>query len=159
MEENRFTFAGTVVTKPDQWTALLLTGHNFVRQGRLQDATKIFEGLAVIDTQNPYIQGILGSIYQKQEKYPLALIRYNRALALYPNDVQALANRGEIQLKLGNFEKAAEDLKRAIELDPGKKHPAANRARLLVAIVKEAIVAVERDGMAGLQQLGKKQSR
>jgi Tfp pilus assembly protein PilF len=87
------------------------------------------------------------------------LIRYNRALALYPNDVQALANRGEIQLKLGNFEKAAEDLKRAIELDPGKKHPAANRARLLVAIVKEAIVAVERDGMAGLQQLGKKQSR
>jgi hypothetical protein len=42
MEENRFTFAGTVVTKPDQWTALLLTGHNFVRQGRLQDATKIF---------------------------------------------------------------------------------------------------------------------
>jgi len=153
------TFSGTVASKADQWTALLITGHNFFKQGRLQEATKIFEGLSVIDTGNSYIQGILGSIYQRQQKYDLALLRYENALALQPNDIQALVNRGEIHLFQGNFERAAQDFKGAIDLDPGKKHSAANRARLLVTIVVEAIGVVQRDGMAALQQAKKKFSR
>src|SRR5262245_55134052 len=98
MEEEKFSFAGSLAKNAHQWTALLLTGHNFYQQGRLQEALKIFEGLAVIDTHNPYIHGILGSIYQKQKKYDLALIRYDLALALYQDDIQVLANRGEIYL-------------------------------------------------------------
>ena len=159
MEEAPFTFAGTFARKADQWTALLITGHNFIQQGRLQEATKIFEGLAVIDTQNSYIHGVLGSIYQKQKKYPLALIRYNNALALYPDDIQALVNRAEIHLSMGNFEQAAQDLKRAIALDPTKKDSAANRGRMLVAITKEAIEIAEQEGVAALQQIGKKSSK
>jgi tetratricopeptide (TPR) repeat protein len=159
MEQEKFAFAGSLASKADQWTALIVTGHNFFQQGRLQEASKIFEGLAVIDTHNPYIHGILGSIYQNQKKYDLALIRYDHAIALYPDDIQALVNRGEIHLTLGNFQQAAEDLKRAIDLDPGKKDSAANRARLLVAIVKEAITTVEREGMPALKKVGARLSR
>jgi tetratricopeptide (TPR) repeat protein len=121
MEQNNqsseFTFAGTLASKADQWTALLVAGYNFFRQGRLEEAATIFEGLVILDSHNPYIQGVLGSIYQKQELYGLALIRYNNALALNPADISALSNRGEILLKLGKFQEAAQDFKRAIELD------------------------------------------
>jgi Tfp pilus assembly protein PilF len=163
MEENQpsreFTFAGTLAGKADEWTALILTGYNFFRQGRLREATSIFEGLVVLDSLNPYIQGILGSIYQKQQQYELALIRYNNALSLNPDDISALANRGEIFLKLGKFQEAAKDLKRAIELDPAKKDGAANRARLLVSIVKDAVALAEKGGVEALEQAGKASSR
>lgn len=143
MEQNdqssQFTFAGTLATKADEWTALLVTGYNFFRQGRLEEAATIFEGLVVVDSHNPYIQGMLGSIYQKKELYELALIRYNNALVLNSADINALTNRGEIFLKLGRFQEAAQDLKRAIELDPTQQDGAANRARLLVSIVRDAV--------------------
>jgi Flp pilus assembly protein TadD len=151
MEQNNqsseFTFAGTLASKADQWTALLVTGYNFFRQGRLEEAASIFEGLVILDSHNPYIQGILGSIYQKQELYELALIRYNNALALNPADISALSNRGEILLKLGKFQEAAQDFKRAIELDPAKEHGAANRARLLVSIVRDSISLAQQTGI------------
>jgi Tfp pilus assembly protein PilF len=153
MNEEKLTFAGSLASKADQWTALIVTGHNFFQQGRLQEASKIFEGLAVIDTHNPYIHGILGSIYQKQKKYDLALVRYDTALELYPDDIPVLVNRGEIHLTLGNFQQAAQDLKRAIDLDPSKKDSASNRARLLVAIVKEAITTAEKEGIAALKKM------
>ena len=154
-QSSEFTFSRALARKADEWTALLITGHNFFRQGRLKEATRIFEGLVVVDSQNPYIQGILGSIYQKQQYYELALIRYNNALSLYPDDISALANRGEIFLKLGNFQEAAQDLKRAIELDPAKKDGSANRARLLVSIVKDAISLAQQGGVEALQQVNK----
>jgi tetratricopeptide (TPR) repeat protein len=151
MEQNnqssKFTFAGTLASKADQWTALLVTGYNFFRQGRLEEAAKIFEGLVILDSHNPYIQGVLGSIYQKQELYDLALIRYNNALALNPADISALSNRGEILLKLGKFQEAAQDFKQAIELDPVKENGAANRARLLVSIVRDSISLAQQNGI------------
>ena len=156
MEKNNpsreFTFGSTLARKADEWAALLVTAHNFLSQGRLKEATRIFEGLVVVDSRNPYIQGTLGSIYQKQQRYELALIRYNNALALNPDDMSALCNRGEILLNLGKFQEAAMDLRRAIELDPGKKDGAANRARLLVLIVKDAIVLAKQGGVEALKQ-------
>jgi tetratricopeptide (TPR) repeat protein len=139
MEQNNPTFASALASKADEWTALLVTGYNFFRQERLEEAATIFEGLVVVDSHNPYIQGILGSIYQKQQLYDLALIRYNNALTLNPADTNALSNRGEILLKLGRFQEAAQDLKRAIELDPVREDGASNRARLLVSIVRDSL--------------------
>jgi Flp pilus assembly protein TadD len=139
MDQNNHTFAGSLAGKVDEWTALLVTGFNFFRQGRLEEAATIFEGLVVVDSHNPYIQGLLGSIYQKQELYDLALIRYNNTLTLNPADTNALSNRGEILLKLGRFQEAAQDLKRAIELDPTREDGASNRARLLVSIVRDSL--------------------
>jgi tetratricopeptide (TPR) repeat protein len=141
--------------KTRQIAALVVTGYRFYKQGRTNEAMKIFEGIAVLESHNPYVQGILGSIYQKLEQYEPAIIRYNNALSLLPDDINSLTNRGEIFLKLGRFQEAAHDLKQAIQLDPEKKHPAANRARLLVALVHDAITLTKQKGTIALEEIRK----
>jgi Flp pilus assembly protein TadD len=128
--------------------ALLVTGHQMYTQGRLNQARKIFEGLAVLDNSSHYVHGILGSIHQKQKQYDLALLHYNNAIALFPDDICSLTNRGEIFVQFGRFQEAAQDFKRAIQLDPGSKDPAANRARLLVSLIQEAIALNKPNGGA-----------
>src|SRR5437016_2759039 len=80
----------------DQVAALILTGQNMIQQGRIEDAKTIFEGLAAFDGKNPYVFGVLGSIYQKEENFDLALAHYSKTLELFPNDIYSRANRGEI---------------------------------------------------------------
>jgi Tfp pilus assembly protein PilF len=130
--------------------ALLLLGHTYYAQGQLDEARKVFEGLALLDGKNAYVHGILGSIYQQQERFDLAIARYTMALTNFPGDINSLANRGEVYLRLGKFKEAADDLKEAIELDPEKIHPAANRARMLIAITEEALKLVQERGVEGL---------
>lgn len=149
---SNMTVAKELGVETRQIAALLLVGHRLYKQGRIQDAAKIFEGLAVLDSKNPYVQGILGSIYQKQNQYEIALVRYNNVLAVIPDDASSLTNRGEILLKLGRFREAAENLKRAIELDPQKKDPAANRARLLIGVVQDAMELAKEKGIAALEE-------
>lgn len=127
--------------------ALLLAGHTLYEQGRLEDAKNIFEGLMALDARNPYLNGILGAIYQKQNKDEIAIAFYDAALNLFPEDVHSLTSRGEIYLNLGKFDKAAADFKRAIDLDPKWKHPAANRARLLAGLTLQSLELAKQKGI------------
>ena len=122
-----------------QQAALLIAGFRLYKASRLRDARKIFKGLAVLDPKNPYVLGILGSIDQKEKNFHGAIDRYSEALALYPEDPNLLANRGESYLRVGKLQNAAADLRKAIDLDHDNKHPASNRARLLVHAVQTAL--------------------
>ncbi len=62
--------------------AMLKTGHALFEQNKLEEAKNIFEGMSVLDGTNPYGHGIPGAIYQKQEKYEIALEHYNATLRL-----------------------------------------------------------------------------
>jgi len=135
-----------------QMAALLLIGYRFFEQGKLREARKIFFGLAVMDDSNPYVYGVLGAIFQKERRYELALACYNKALDLFPEDINSLVNRGETLLKLGRFIESAQDLRKSIELDASHEHPAANRARLLVLLVQDAIAIEEEKGLSVIQQ-------
>jgi Flp pilus assembly protein TadD len=128
-----------------QMAAVLACGHNFFSEGRLEEAKRIFEGLAVIDPKYPYIHTMLGAIHQRMEQYDRAVVRYTLALKLYPNDVHALTNRGELYLMLGRFLEAAADLKKVLALDFQKTNPVANRARLLSVLATEALQKVQRE--------------
>lgn len=139
--------------KTNQVAALMVVGHRLYKQGRVKDAVKIFEGLAALESNYAYVQGILGSLYQKQEQYGPALVRYNNALTLFPEDINSLTNRGEIFIKLGRFQEAAEDFKKAMQLDPERKDPASNRARLLVSMVHDALTLAKQEGIAALKEL------
>ena len=142
-----------------QQAALLQIGHQFFEHGKFNEARKIFSGLAILDGNNPYVYGMLGAIFQKEQRFELALSCYNRSLNLFPQDIDSLVNRGEILLKLGRFAEAARDLKQSIELDGAQKHPAANRARLLVLLVQDAIALAEEKGIEAVQQEQKKYNR
>jgi Flp pilus assembly protein TadD len=126
-----------------QVASLMVCGHNFFSQGRLEEAKKIFDGLAVLDPNNPYINNILGAIHQGLEQYDIAVLRYTRAIELFPNDIVSLTNRAEIYLNQGKFLEASDDLKKAIQLDPERKNPSANRARLLAALTAESLEQVK----------------
>ncbi len=123
----------------NQIASLLLCGYNFFNHGRLQEAKSIFEGLSLLDPDIPYVNCMLGAIYQRLGKSDLAILRYNHAITLFPQDVVALTNRAEIYLSQGKFLEAADDLKKVIELDPENKNPSANRARMLAAITSESL--------------------
>ena len=140
----------------NQVAALLLTGHNLFQQGKLDEAKRIFEGLAVLDGKNPYVHGILGAIYQKQEKYDVAIARYTLALSIFPKDPNSLTNRGEIYLKLGKFKEAAADFKKSIDLDPEKKNPASNRARILVTLTADALKLAKEKGVGAVYDAKKR---
>jgi Flp pilus assembly protein TadD len=122
-----------------QAAALMACGFQWYEQGRLRDAKRIFQGLALLDPGNAYAHGLLGVIHQKEQNYDAAISEYSLAISLFPKDANLFTNRGEIYLKLGRLEQAAEDLRHAIELDPSKKDPAANRARILVCAVADSL--------------------
>jgi Tfp pilus assembly protein PilF len=132
--------------QPDQIAAVLLVGHIFYLQGKTEEAQKIFEGLLVLDTKNPFINAMLGSIYQKRRMFDRAFQHYDQAISAFPQDIQSLTNRGEIFLQSGKLKEAAADLKKAIELDPERKNPAANRARLLAELARQSLMAVRDHG-------------
>jgi Flp pilus assembly protein TadD len=122
-----------------QIASLMLCGHNLFSQGRLEEARCIFEGLTLLDPALPYPHCILGAIYQRMKKYDVAILRYTRAIELFPQDIVSITNRAEIYLNQGKFLEAAKDLKTVIELDPHKKDVTANRARVLAAMTAEEL--------------------
>jgi tetratricopeptide (TPR) repeat protein len=75
----------------------------------------------------------------KMDNYQTELVRCSNTLERFPFDTNLLAKRGELLFVLGRFQEAAEDFKKAIELDPYKKDPAANRSRTLMMLVQEAL--------------------
>lgn len=124
---------------PKQIASLFCTGYKYFSEGKLQEAQKIYEGLALIDPNNPYVYSVLAGIYQQKQQFDIAVRLYSKALEIFPEDINSLTNRGEIYLNLGNFIEAGKDLNQAIKLDPDKKHPSANRARLLLLTATEAL--------------------
>ncbi len=49
-----------------------------------------------------------------------------------PGDISIYVNRGEVLIRLGKVKEAASDFKKALDMDPERKSPAANRARLIL---------------------------
>jgi Flp pilus assembly protein TadD len=127
-----------------QIASLMLCGYNFFTQGRLEEAKNIFEGLNLLDPNIPYVNSTLGAIYQRLEKFDLAILRYSRAIELFPHDIAALTNRAEIYLSQGKLVEAAGDLRKVIEFDPERKNSSANRARLLAAITSESLQQINK---------------
>ena len=120
-------------------TSLMLNGLVHFKEGRLAQAKAVFELVARLEQENPYVNGILGAIYQKEGMLDRALQALTRALEIVPDNISYLCSRGEIYLRLGDFGLAAEDFRHAILLDPKKVHPAANCARLLVTFAHHSL--------------------
>jgi len=113
-------------------TGLLQLGAFYYNQGQTDKALTILEGLAAVDPDNALVQGSLGAVYVKAGRNEEALTTLNRAHAMVPTDTSVLVNRGEVMMRLGRTQEAGRDFKQAMDLDPQRKDPAANRARLIV---------------------------
>lgn len=117
-------------------------GYTLLEQGRIKQAQTVFQGLVIGNPYDAYFHTVLGTIYQKKEFTDGAIEEYTIAIGLDPANIEALVNRGELLMQKGNFEQAATDFKRAIELDPDGTNPSVNRARMLASVTAAALHAV-----------------
>lgn len=116
-------------------------GAMFYRQGNLEKARAIFEGLVELDPESAAAHAALGALLTRTERFEQALVHLDRAVELDPEETAPYVNRAEIFIRQGRAEAAVENLKRAVELDPHEKDPAANRARAMALGLAEALKA------------------
>ena len=87
---------------------------------------------------------MIGAVYQRLDMKDEALDCYTHAIELDDENLHAWVNRGELLLQNGDFDKALDDLKRAIGLDPNGKEAAGLRARALAMATANAMEALQK---------------
>lgn len=85
-------------------------GFALAEQGRNHEAITIFEGLIALAPATAYFEAALGALWLRENNPARALPHLNSALAADPNDIPARVNRGEVFIRLENYEGARNDL-------------------------------------------------
>lgn len=86
-------------------------GFALAEQGRHSEAITIFEGLIALAPATVYFEIALGALWLRENDPARALPHLNAALAAEPNNIPTRVNRGEVFLRLENYEAAVKDLK------------------------------------------------
>jgi len=86
-------------------------GFALAEQGRNHEAITIFEGLIALAPATVYFEVALGALWLRENNPAKALPHLNAALGADPSDIPTRVNRGEVHLRLENYEAAKKDLK------------------------------------------------
>lgn len=97
-------------------------GFSLAEQGRNLEAITIFEGLIALAPATSYFESVLGALWLRENNPTLALPHLNSALASDPNDITARINRGEVFIRLENFEGAKIDLDFVLQQKLGQEN-------------------------------------
>ena len=123
---------------------MAIVGFSMYEQGKYDEAAVIFQGLNALDPYESYYLTALGAVYLAQEDLEYAMKCFNQAIKLNEKEIASYVNRGEVYLRQGKVLEAAQDFKKAVDLDPEGKDPLTHRARLLAAAALETIEAVQK---------------
>ncbi|RLD91691.1 MAG: hypothetical protein DRJ09_00340 [Bacteroidetes bacterium] len=105
-------------------------------------AGEYFKKSIQLKPDNTLARYSLGMFYQKQGKYDSALATYNRLIALHPDNAEAHFNKGFIYLtEWLDFEKAANEFNKAIEIKPDYTAAVYNLGRTYEVMGKKALAA------------------
>ena len=95
--------------------------------GRTAEATALNRKVLELDPNNIVaLNNLAWALCEQNGQYQEALELADKGLKIAPNYVDLLETRGVILYRLGQFEKAAEDLARCVELYPGNAGPLAS---------------------------------
>lgn len=120
---------------------MAIIAFQFYEQGRYKEAEALFRGLSNLDPKEPYYMTALGAVYLAQEQLDDALRCFNYSIQVNGKEIASYVNRGEVFLRQGKVMEAAQDFKKAVDLDPTGKDPLVHRARVLAAAALEALDA------------------
>ncbi len=131
------TLAGVAAGRktPQEVADLSLFGHQLFEMGKVTEAKVIFEGLVGTGSKDAFAHTMLGTIYLALKDQARALMLFQAALEIDPDDVSALVYRGEIRLNRGKVKGAVEDLSRALKLG-ASDDPFVERASRLLRMAK-----------------------
>jgi type III secretion system low calcium response chaperone LcrH/SycD len=118
--------------------------YGLYQEGKYHDARTVFEGLVICNPYDAYFHNMLGAVYQQLDMKEEAAEEYTIAIELDGDNLHAHVNRGELLLQNGEFDKALDDLKKAIELDPDGRDAAGVRARALAMATANAMEALQK---------------
>ena len=130
----------------EQLDGMAMIGYQLYQDGKLDDAHTFFEGLTVIARESSYGYAGLGAIALAKEPPDLdgALQNLSIAVELSPESPTLHANLGEALLRKREFEQARVEFQKALDLDPEKKDPGANRARAIIEALKIAVAELRK---------------
>jgi tetratricopeptide (TPR) repeat protein len=113
-------------------------GSMFLRQGNIDKAQVVFEGLVELDSDIFEIQSCLGSFYTTIREDEKALYHLNKAISLDSENISPYVNRAEINIRRFKIDEVIADITQAIQLDPKITNPDANRARTMLLGIYDA---------------------
>ncbi len=119
--------------------AIANVGHQMLQTGKLDTAMDIFKGLVAASPYDSVFHTQLATVYAAKEEFEDAIASYSQALQLNKANVDALAGRGEMFLRLEKIIEALPDLKSAIEADPEARRPSSVRARALLLGLQQRV--------------------
>lgn len=112
-----FFYRKSLTVEPDNIAALQALASLVSRIGREDEAFQTFERIIEIDTMNAVALNYVGYTYaERNERLEYALRLTERALAIEPDNGYYLDSRGWVFYRMGRYEEALQDLKRAVDL-------------------------------------------
>src|SRR5262245_7582900 len=125
----------------EQLDGMATLGFKMYQEGNLEEASKIFDGLLVVARESYYGYAGLGAVALVKDPPDLdgAIANLTMAIELCPDSPTLHANLGEALLRNRQLSESAEEFRKAIEMDPDKKDPGANRARAIIEGLSVAI--------------------
>jgi tetratricopeptide (TPR) repeat protein len=114
--------------------------------GRLVEAEQICQQIINAKRDLFYALHLLAVVQTKLGKKDAALVNYDRALTLRPDDAEALSNRGTTLKDLKRFEKALASYDRALALRPDYAEALYNRGNIMHELKRfeEALASYDR---------------
>lgn len=132
--EGRITLADLEGVPKEVQYEIAKMGHRYLEEGQLTKAETVYVGLLALDPFDAYFHSVVGSIKHRRGDLERARKHYDRSLELNPYAVDALANRGELNIGQHRYAEALHDLTRAVDLDT-EDTPASQRARVLIKVI------------------------
>ena len=103
----------------------------FFKQGKLDDAERIYRGLFAIHPKESYFPMALGLVYQQRKQYQDACDWYLIALEKTPDNCLARLYLGEVLIALDRLDEAKAHLEKGIALASDTQHPTVRRGTLI----------------------------
>ena len=119
--------------------ALLKQGEAALAAGNFTAADDAFETALAVDPRNRQAFVALARVAQRQKLYGQAVRYTNKALALEPNDVNALAIQGEAMVQMGAVARAQQNLAKVKQLCGANS--CAQVTQLSAAITRGPVIA------------------
>ena len=142
-----FAHRGTDPVPPAADTpAMVQSALSAFKRGDITEAERFCRAVIAADPNSFDAHHLLAAIDSQNGRHEAALAGYDRALALRPDDPQALSNRSVSLDELKRYEEALADCDRALSLLPGDPPALSNRGNALRGLGRhaEALVCYDR---------------
>ncbi|MBF0567518.1 MAG: tetratricopeptide repeat protein [Nitrospirae bacterium] len=140
----------TVRKSPNKARPHYNLGYDYIRQGRVVDASREFQTAIMLKPDFADAYNNLGDIYAAQGRMDEAIDAFKKAVQSDPNFAVAYNNLGTIYDERGQFEEAATDYRTAIRLRPDYIDARLNLGNLLIKAKQFNEAAAEFQGVLHL---------